>query len=230
MQVLLPSFFFGRHFTLWVVPLKSVRAVKYWIIIHYQYFVVCTHKPSGCAMGPFVPQALEIFGREGHQYGRCCSLDRSFCLFGLDRRDYRTEPRPQRANSLWTSCLQTGGGCCLNPAPGSAVHLAAQTQPLKAGGGKGLKGLPFHLTQICKKYVHKNGMVHRECCWEEGELFVFCLPPKYNLFKYLHDLLLKGFLSFPTHLWFIKLWMGERERFVIANSSSLSKKCIVLFT
>lgn len=79
MQFLLLSFFWWC-FALWVVPLKSVRAIKDQVIIQYQYVVSSTRKPSDCAMGPFAPQALEIsqwWG--GHKYGCCCSLDQIPC-------------------------------------------------------------------------------------------------------------------------------------------------------
>lgn len=88
-QVPLLSFFWWC-FALWVVPLKSVRAVKDRVIIQYQYAVSPTRKPSDCAVGPFAPQALEIsrwWG--GHKYSCCCSLDQIPCLFGLNRQEYR---------------------------------------------------------------------------------------------------------------------------------------------
>lgn len=88
---------------------------------------------------------------------------------------------------------------------------------------EGLRAFPpFHLMQIHKKYVHRLR-------WEEG-WFVFYPPPKYNLFQYLHDLLLKGSTLFPILFWFInKLRVGERERSVIANSSTLLKKRVSCF-
>lgn len=46
-------------------------------------------EPLDCAVGPFVPQAVQIPGRGGHKYGCCCSLDQSPCLFGLNGQKYR---------------------------------------------------------------------------------------------------------------------------------------------
>lgn len=71
----------------------------------------------------------------------------------------------------------------------------------------------------------------RSAAGQEGQLFVFYPPPEYNLFKYLHDLLLKGFPFFIVLLWFImKLGMEKRERFVTVPSSTLLKKICFLYT
>lgn len=59
--------------------------------------------------------------------------------------------------------------------------------------GKGLKSFPFTLCKYTRNTWKRKGC--QECCWEEGQLFVFCPPAEYNLFKYLHVLSVKDFLS-----------------------------------
>ena len=138
MQVLLPSLF-GWCFALWVVPLKSAGAVKDRVTMQYQHVVSSTRRPSDCAVGPFVPQTLEISGR-----GDTSMVAAAVWIEAL-------------VYLVWTD-LQVSGFCCLNPALGPSVGLAAQKQTLKTGGESGLNSLPFHLTQICEKYLDKNSV------------------------------------------------------------------------
>lgn len=122
---------------------------------------------------------------------------------------------------LWGGHSLPAATVSLQCSPGSTERATESCR------GKGLKGFPFTLCKYTGNTWKRKGC--QECCWEEGQLFVFCPPTEYNLFKYLHVLLLKDFL-FCAFL-VIKLWMVEMERFVIANSSTCSdvEKKILLF-
>lgn len=76
--------------------------------------------------------------------------------------------------------------------------------------GKGLKSFPFTLRKYARNTWKRKG--HQECCWEERQLFVFCPPTEYNLFKYLHVLLLKDFPFLPVLFWLLSYeWWRWRD-------------------
>lgn len=72
--------------------------------------------------------------------------------------------------------------------------------------GKRVKELPSHLTQ--RNTWKKKGC--QECCWEQRQLFAFCPPTEYNLFKYWHVLLLKDFPFFHVLFWLLSMNDGGR--------------------
>lgn len=99
-------------------------------------------------------------------------------------------------------------------------HFVTAVQPLELPGsteiatescrGKGLKSFPFTFGKYTRNTWKRKGC--QECCWEEGQLFVFCPPTEYNLFKYLHVLLLKDFPFFPVLFWLLSYeWWRWRD-------------------
>lgn len=153
--------------------------------------VFCVLQTRTVLWEPLCPRHRES-GGAGARCGHCCRVGRALvCVTTGVQVGLRLRGAHSQGIHSWQ-------------VPGLSLEPAAAWQHRNSHWkleGKRVKELPFHLKQICKNIWKRKG--HQECCWEEGQLFVFCPPTEYNLFKYLHVLLLKDFLLLPVFFWLL---------------------------
>lgn len=182
-------------------PLKSVGAVKAWVIIQ------CILCPPDTNLQPVLwgvcSPSTGISRGRGTSVGTAAVWVRALVARADEYgRDWGSREHIPVEHTAGRSQV-----CHCSAALGPAAAWQHRNSHWRLEG-KGLKSFPF----TSRKYERNTWKGCQECCWEEGQLFVFCPPPEYNLFKYLHVLLLKDFFFFPILLWLLSYeWWSWRD-------------------